>query len=955
MWPDISKVGVALGGLCLAAAIGVTSTALSSSPVVAVRRLILLHADSVTDEAATLVGEVAAEAAASVAMVTFYVGERDGGNRPDGWQYRLALGAPRDKRVSVSIEGLKPATRYTCAAAVKSAAGEEWSERVVFSTAEAPRLKEDTAWVREVASRQVPAHGFISLRPAARWEDSLLAGNGTVGALVFGRPLDERVIVSHERLFLPWHAPLPPLNTAPDLPTIRSMLGEGRYQDAADLVVQRSLEAGYGAKRWTDMFIPAFDIVIGQREGRAPADGAPAITHYARTVDFATGVATVRWEDERGAFLRRLFVSRADGAVVLSIGPQRLGAGRPRIDCTIELAPRPLDKVNTYWNEHGKYAEGIKSLSAGARDGWLTFVGEFAKADGGYAGAARIVVRNGSVRVDGTRMVVTGASDVLLLAGVDVRNAVFPPDGGPRPHEPLSATGPARRGAAPDPLAIEERLAALPADFERLLARHAAVHGAIFNRVSLDLGASAAQRATPSEDLIATSTIEHTSPALLEKVFDAGRYAILSSSGEWPPNLQGVWTGTWGAPWSGDYTLNGNVQVAIASLLDANMPECMLAVFRYIDGLMPASRENARRMYGTRGALIPSRASTHGFNNHFDRTWPMTFWTAGTGWMAHFYYDYYLHTGDRQFLRERALPILTAAAEFYEDFLCQDESGHYVFSPSYSPENNPRNSRSQAVVNATMDIAVAKETLRTLIDASRIVGVNAEGIARWTRMLAKMPDYQVNADGALREWTWPGLDDSYEHRHASHLYALFYGMPADFATRPALAAAARRAVALRMREREKQGGGVMGFGSVQLGQAAATLGDGESVFSLIRWLANRHYYAGFASSHDPGPEIFNSDISGGVPELIIRMLVQSEPGSIELLPALPTELRSGTIRGALTRGQVVVKELRWDGSGAIDVTLWSPRAQDVTVRWPVGQVRGVALAANTDVRLRLKR
>ena len=144
---------------------------------------------------------------------------------------------------------------------------------------------------------------------------------------------------------------------------------------------------------------------------------------------------------------------------------------------------------------------------------------------------------------------------------------------------------------------------------------------------------------------------------MLEKQFDAGRYNILCSSGDYPPNLQGIWGGTYWPAWSGDYTLNGNVQSAIAADLPANMPECFLSMFDYFDRLMPAFHDNARRLYGARGIYIPSRTSSHGYQNHFDSEWPMTFWTAGAAWFARFYYDYYLYTGDREFPREEGSAV----------------------------------------------------------------------------------------------------------------------------------------------------------------------------------------------------------------------------------------------------------------------------------------------------------
>ncbi|MGN6644314.1 MAG: glycosyl hydrolase family 95 catalytic domain-containing protein, partial [Verrucomicrobiota bacterium] len=493
-------------------------------------------------------------------------------------------------------------------------------------------------------------------------------------------------------------------------------------------------------------------------------------------------------------------------------------------------------------------------------------------------------------------------------------------------------------------------LTALSPDFDRLLARHAKVHGELFNRVRLDLG-GAADRGLTSEELIAASKVGRTSPALLEKEFDAARYAVISSSGELYPNLQGIWNGTWSPPWSSDFTQNGNVQTAIAADLDGNLAECLLPYLRYVESQVPQYRENAWRLYGCRGIHLPSRTSTHGLNNHFDSTWPMTFWTAGAGWAAHFFYDYYLHTGDREFLREHALPFMKEAALFYENFLVTGPDGNYLFSPSYSPENNPANSPSQACINATMDISVAKELLRNCIAACQTLDIDPGKVRQWQAMLARMPEYQINADGALKEWTTPLLEDNYAHRHASHLYALFDGLPEEIATNAPLRKAFQVAIEKRMEHRRHEPNGEMAFGAVQLGLAAASLGQAETCREVIDWLANLYWTPALTSTHN-AHSIFNTDICGGLPAVVIKMLVASAPGRIDLLPALPGAWPKGKIEGVRCRGQIEVKELAWDGT-RVSVTLNSANRQMMQLNLPGGiqsvkVVRGRADVADRE-------
>jgi hypothetical protein len=667
--------------------------------------------------------------------------------------------------------------------------------------------------VQALPASEVPQRGFVSGRPADTWEEGLISGNGTHGALVPGNPLDETIILNHAHLYMPLHDPLPPVNTGSHLEEIRTMMSEGRYQKASEYVVEY--------------------VNIG-------AEGS--------------------WLTYRSRFKRRW--------------------------------PGSLQ---------------------------------------GYEGVARVVARGGRTRTDGPVIHVETADEVLVLLRVAVCEDI--------------ATS-----RIPD---LKESLGRVEPDFEALLAPHAKQHGEIFSRMRLDLGGGADRNLT-SEELLAKSEVGRLAPALVEKQFDAARYAVLSSSGALFPTLQGIWNGTWGPPWSSDFTLNGNVPSAIASNLRGNMAECLLPYFAWLEAHMDDFRENARRMYGCRGIHVPSRASTHGLNNHFDATWPMTFWTAGAGWAAHFFYDYYLYTGDRVFLEERALPFMKEAAAFYEDFLIEGPAGKYLFSPSYSPENSPGNSDSQACINATMDVAVARQLLSNCISACRSLEMDQDKIAQWQAMLAKLPDYQINEDGALKEWTTPLLTDNDQHRHCSHLYPLFDGLPDDIANDPALRDAFSVAAEKRMAVRKQESGGIMAFGLVQLGLAVSSLGDAESAYEAVDWLANIFWRNNLVTTHDPDA-LFNVDLCGGFPAVILKMLAESQPGRIDLLPALPRQWPSGQVEGIRCRGQIEIESLAWTPE-QIKVTLKSDVTQTITLHLPDGLVpRQVRLIADESQTLAVAR
>ncbi len=743
-----------------------------------------------------------------------------------------------------------------------------------------------------------PRRAVVSDQPATRWEHAFLSGNGHTGAMVLGQPIDESIILNHAGLFLPFTPPRPPPDQGAILPELRPLFAAGKYQQAADRVIALAQDEGYHGTHWIDPFVPACSLLVHLPGRATPRD-------YLRSTDYPTGVVGTRWTDDHGSVRQRLFVSRADDIVVLKIdstsGPIDADFSftqhNPAVSAKTETPP----------------ADAFSEVSATANGPNLAFHSSFAKAwpgsPQGCAADARIITLGGTTESHGNLVSVRGAQSILVLTRVTV------------------IADEAHR----DTLVPLHALEAITPDYDVLLARHVKIHGAIYDRMRFDLGGSEADHRLPSAKLFAKSSIGHTLPALLEKQFYASRYLILSSSGdEFPPVLQGIWGGTWSPPWSSGFTHDGNLPVAVIGDLPGNMPEALHGFFAYHESHLAAYRENARRLFHTRGIVAPAHSSSFGLANHFGPKWCLNFWSASAGWAAHTFYDYFLYTGDRTFLRDHAIPFMRETALFYEDFLAGSEGpdGKVNFSPSYSPENEPTNTSSQAAINATMDIAVARELLTNLIAACEQEHLDADGVIRWRALLAKLPDYRINADGAIAEWTTPLLQDNYAHRHISHLYALYDGLPPAIAADPKLMSAFGVALQKRTDWRRQIGGGEMAFGQAQMGAVAASLRRADLAYENVEMLANWFWFPeSMMTSHNP-QSLFNTDIAGGIPQLFIRMLIDIEPGEITLLPALPNQWPHGSLSGALGRGQIEVRELTWDGK-SVHVALRSALTQKI--------------------------
>ncbi|MEI8235105.1 MAG: glycoside hydrolase N-terminal domain-containing protein [Verrucomicrobiota bacterium] len=747
-----------------------------------------------------------------------------------------------------------------------------------------------------------PARGFISRKPAANWEHSLLTGNGTMGALVMGNPSDEMLYLSHAALYLPRNQSENPLAMAKHLDKIRQDCLAGRFKEAGMMMQQISKENSYWAQR--DPFIGAFGLRIQQPE--------TDVSRYQRAVDFMTAEAHVTCLGEAGTVRRSVFVSRADDVIVVRI------AGDGKQTASFSFNGLPAGAV-TYNGMPAANMYEIKDVAKSVKHSRFGVEGEYLYSqvlfetqnrynpNSGYEGLGKIIAKGGKRQRTYDGYKITDAEEILVL--VKIR--------------------PLLKGETSNLAAMGKELEALPADYAKLLEPHAKAHGSLMSRVSLSLDAPPAERAKPAEDLLKEARKLDAPLAQLERAFDAGRYNIICCTGYNPPNLQGLWSATWLAPWAGSMTVDGNLPCAIAFLSMGNTPELMEAYFRYYDRFMPGFRQNMKELYGMRGFHVPAQLTTSPQETDFSPGYPFLYWHAGAPWACQFYYDHWRYTGDRKFLEERAYPLMKETAAFYEDFLTvTDKNGKVVFVPTFSPENGPANDfDKETAINATMEVGAAKQLLRNAIAAAKELNRDEDLQKKWAELLAKMPPYEVGPDGSFREWLWPGLKDYNDHRHASHFYPLYDEMPSEIVDNPALVKAVGHSGRARMDWHEQTR--FMAFGAVQVGLAAAHTADAELAQRTINFLGKNFWSTGMASFHNGG-ELFNMDLSGGFPYLCASTLVYSDPGLIRFFPARPAQWKSGSLKGVRLRGAITLSELTWDGAKTKAV-LVSDKDQTITI------------------------
>lgn len=766
----------------------------------------------------------------------------------------------------------------------------------------------------------VPRRGFCSIAPGELVSESLIAGNGTMNIELMGDPYAERILFHHESLLMPWKKPLEAPQVADIFPQVRKMVLEGKDREAMMLALEHMNSGPIKQDTEPHLTVPAFLMHLDFAK-------TDSVKDYLRTVDFENGEIKIAWTDEHGDWIRRTFVSRPDNVVVQWLTAPAGQTVNARISLQKSAAWSMVSGmdwgshagINTTAPDRAAFApSAIYSVTPAkgveANDAWVVSSEQRliykchldpTVDKSGYAGIVRVVRQGGSARTEGDTVVVENATSLLLLTRIEY----FPE------YSEERAEG------------LGQAVGAITPDYPALLDRHQKIQSEMLNRVTVDFG-GASQFGLAAEELLSDQRSRPDySAALLEKIFEMGRYWFMVHSGKYPSIAPEV---------------NATIDLQTAGAVQGALREGMEAYFKWMESLAPDCRTNAKNIFGFRGSsypLFPDKGV--GANFYYTSSsgigiWP--YWISSGGWCARRFWEHYLVTGDDEFLRNRVAPVYKDLALFYEDFLtATDKNGNYMFVPSISPENVPRNTdpSGPALINATMDIAVCREVLTNLIQASEILNAEQDNVAKWKAMLQKVPPYLLELDGTLKEWAWPTLEEHYNHRHVSHLYGAWPGDEVDPDRTPQLARAAL--IAVRRRTFDTLATAVAGetlaaYTRCHRALVGARLKDNVIVDVQLRQLIEQGYIStALRCSREPYA-VPVPDAHGGIPAIVMEMLVYSRPGVIEVLPALPEKLRKGSIDGMLARTYARVDKLAWNmDARTAELTVTSFRKQDVTL------------------------
>jgi alpha-L-fucosidase 2 len=762
----------------------------------------------------------------------------------------------------------------------------------------------------------VPAFAQDSLtlwyqHPARLWVEALPVGNGHMGGMIFGGISHERIQFNEHTVWNGEPHDYAHPGASKSLAQIRQLLFDGKQKEAEDLAMKEFMSVPLHQKAYQ-----AFGDLLLDFPGIAEAE----VSGYRRDLSLDTAVSTVTYTFQGVTYRREVFASYPAKAIVVRITASKPGS--VTFETTMKTA-------------HAGSAIAVTPA------GEIAMTGAVENSAIHFQARLRVEAQGGTRTASGDgRIAVKGAdSATLILAGAtNFKN-----------YKDVSGDAAARNTAA---------LAALRGkSYEALRAAHTADYQRLFHRVSLDLGTSPAA-ALPTDQRIAAFA-KGNDPALVAMLFQYGRYLMIGSSrtGGQPANLQGLWNESNTPPWDSKYTDNINTEMNYWPVEETNLPECQLPLFDALKDLAVSGAITAREHYAARGWVLhhnfdlwrgtaPINASNHGI------------WETGGAWLSTHLWEHYLFTGDKQFLRETGYPLMKGAALFFVDALVKDpKTGYLITGPSNSPEQGG------LVMGPTMDREIVRSLFAETIAAARILNVDADLRQQLDGMRKQIAPHQIGKYGQLQEWMEDKDDPKNEHRHVSHLWAVYPGAEITPYGTPDLFKAARQSLIYR-------GDAATGWSMGWKINLWARFLDGDHAYKILQNLiypatdkapgipAHAGLFANMFDAHPPFQIDGNFGATAGIAEMLLQSddpyatptsltAVQTgEAAFVNLLPALPSAFPNGRVSGLRARGGLEVA-ITWKDGKLVKATLKASESKPVKVRYNGKEVEIAARAGQT--------
>ncbi len=746
-------------------------------------------------------------------------------------------------------------------------------------------------------------------QPAEFFEESLVLGNGKMGASVFGGVHTDSIFLNDITLWSgepvdPWMNP----DAHTHLPAIREALNNEEYHQADQL--NRKLQG-----KFSQSYAPLGTMLVRHRHGSEPE-------RYYRELNIDNATSVVEYEVDGVQYTREYFISHPDQIMAIRM------AGSKKGQLDFEINFESLLRYEANAADHILQVHGYAPYHAepGYRGNMPDAV-RFDKNRGTrFTVLFQILSEYGEITTSDSGIGLKGGSEALILVSVATSFNGFDKD-------------PASEGLDDRALALAQLEKAESIKYHILKSTHVEDHQHFFDRVELDLGPTTAPDLPTDERLLRYA--EGNEDKYLETLyFQFGRYLLIASSRTpaVPANLQGLWNPYLRPPWSSNYTMNINLEENYWLAENANLSELHQPLLSFIEQVAKTGEVTAKTFYGAGGWAACHNSDIWAMSNPVgdfgqgDPVWAN--WNMGGVWLSTHLWEHYIFNMDLKFLEEKAYPIMKGAAQFCLDWMVEDKDGNLITSPSTSPENKfitPETYYGATLYGATADLAMIRELFDQLISASDILKTDYEFIGKIKEAKSRLRPYQVGKKGNLQEWYHDWEDAEPQHRHQTHLFGLHPGNHISPLTTPELADACRRTL-------EIKGDESTGWSKGWRINLWARLLDGEHAYKMYRTLLKyvppdkkeTNYQRGggtYPNLFDAHPP-FQIDGNFGGAAAVVEMLMQSSENEIRLLPAIPAAWSEGKVRGIRARGGFEVS-MEWKDKKPVKVSV-SSRAGGTT-------------------------